>query len=155
MKLVAASMPEQYALDRTQARTVAKQLAERLHAEALSIGNLSPSSVSSLTKKPSMLRSCPFQLPPSLSQHSQHREGAPMVLISLHPKQKHFVRLTHMFVKHIFVINASFQGENLQSLLEKSGYEVWLSTVVIDQDSDSEPSLFSQESLDHFEGWPQ
>ncbi|ELU04881.1 hypothetical protein CAPTEDRAFT_227756 [Capitella teleta] len=116
-----------YAMDRDQARSVAQKLADRLFSESMqTIASVSPGSTSSLTKKSSMLRSCPLILPSDLSQLSQHREGIPMVLICLHPKQQHY-------------------GEKLQALL--CDYEVCLSTNLFEQDSDSDNCLFSQESI--------
>lgn len=83
---------EQLELDHRRVAEVANRLAERLHAEFLTMGSISPGSSGSLVRKISMLRSCPCKLPPDLNQLSQPREGSPMVLISLHPQEKAVVR---------------------------------------------------------------
>ena len=49
---------------------------------------LSQRGQSQLVKRASMLRSCPFPLPDEFAQFSQNRAGCPLVVISVHPKQR-------------------------------------------------------------------
>ncbi|XP_022091661.1 uncharacterized protein LOC110979851 isoform X2 [Acanthaster planci] len=64
-------------------------------------------------KKSPILRSYPSALPPGLPNDmtvvTESREGAPMVVVCVHPKQKDF-------------------GDELKELFEGEGYEVWCTT---------------------------
>ncbi|XP_038070958.1 uncharacterized protein LOC119739902 isoform X2 [Patiria miniata] len=68
-------------------------------------------------KKSPLLRSYPSALPPGLPTNmtvvTESREGAPMVFISVHPKQREF-------------------GEELKELFEAQGYEAWCTSEVDD-----------------------
>ena len=81
--------------------SVARQIAERVRAQALHSPVKVGASQASLSKKMSQLRSCPFSLPEELQQLSQHREGLPLVVIGLHPQQKPLVGHPHLiYFKH-------------------------------------------------------
>ncbi|XP_071793032.1 uncharacterized protein [Asterias amurensis] len=81
--------------------------------------------------KSPILRSYPSALPPGLPTNmtvvTESREGAPMVVISVHPKQQQF-------------------GNILKKLFEAQGYEVWCTTELDDMSNCSQTNMTEDDS---------